>query len=151
MEEALRLGGAVRTISGRTRFLPGLLLGEVQMDGSWGPVPRGPDKWAFLSDYRRLLNTPIQGSAADLMVEAMLACNTYQHPRLVKLGHVNWTLVELAATMLAQIHDELVFRVPAENAEAARDEIKERMENAMKLSIPTTVDIHIVDHWGQAK
>ena len=141
LEDAIAAGGVVRTLHGRCRLLPGLLL---------DPDNRR-EKWEYLADFRRMLNTPIQGSAADLVIMAMLKCNPYPDRRLKKLGWFNELLFNLGVKMLAQVHDELVFMVPEENADEARDEIKRAMENAVTLNICTPVDIHIVDNWGQAK
>jgi DNA polymerase-1 len=134
-------GHVVRTVHGRVRKLPGLALNKENRH----------EKWAYLADERRMKNTPIQGSAADLVIMAMLRCNPEPHPDLIELGYVNWTLHELGVSMLAQVHDELVFMVPEENAEAALAEITTSMENALPLRIPTPVEAHIADNWGDAK
>ena len=53
--------------------------------------------------------------------------------------------------MLLQIHDELVFEVPASKAEALQDLVKTEMEAAMQLEVPVTVDIATGYHWLEAK
>ncbi len=130
----------VRTLHGRFRKLPGLGLDKKDYR----------EKWLYRADYRRMLNTPIQGSAADLVIMAMLRCNPEPLPNLLERRYVNWTLNKLGVKMIAQVHDELVFEVPEEHAEAARDEIDYAMSHAQKLLIPTPVDIHIVDCWADA-
>jgi len=131
----------VKTILGRPRILPGLAFDKNNKK----------EKWKYFEDERRLKNTVIQGTAADVVDMAMLKCNTFDHPDLRKEGWVNDTLKNLDCVMLAQVHDELVFEVPEENAEEALAEITRCMESALPLLIPTPVDAHIVDNWGEAK
>jgi DNA polymerase-1 len=82
---------------------------------------------------RQLVNTRIQGSAADLMKIAML--------RVYK------ALKNLDANMLIQIHDELVVEVREEQLEKAQEIIKEAMEKAVTFNIPTPVDMKVADRW----
>lgn len=110
--------GMVRTLTGRLRRFPNLL--------STNRVLR--------SDAQRAAkNTPIQGSAADILKLAMLSCEKVQDAR-----------------MIMTVHDELVFEVKEELAEKVGAELKERMEQAMKLSVPLDVNLGIGKTWGQA-
>lgn len=92
---------------------------------------------------REAVNSPIQGSAADITKAAMLAIES------------DPVCQELGVVIVNQIHDEIVCEVPAENAEAARARIKVLMEKPFygqqALIVPTPVDAKIVDSWDQAK
>jgi DNA polymerase-1 len=88
-------------------------------------------------DQRNAINTPIQGSAADLMKLAML--RVYDK---TKSG-------ELEAEMLLQIHDELLFELDAAEVERAAPLIRETMEQVMDLRVPLRVDIKIGENWEE--
>jgi DNA polymerase-1 len=90
---------------------------------------------------RTAINSVVQGSAADLIKLAMV--DIYR----VLRGAPAWGGVK----MLLQIHDELVFESPVEQAEATRAMIVERMESAMKLSVPLKVDASIAGNWFEGK
>lgn len=80
---------------------------------------------------RLAINTPIQGTAADIIKLAMISCQK----ALADNG--------LQAAMLLQIHDELVFELPPDEVEATRKVIKEAMENAYPLAVPLTVNLEV--------
>ena len=82
---------------------------------------------------------PIQGTAADILKLAMIAL----HAALPASG--------LRARMILTVHDELLFEVAREDAEAAEHVIRERMERAAELMVPLTVDIGIGENWHDAK
>ncbi|MFQ6117445.1 MAG: DNA polymerase I, partial [Candidatus Bipolaricaulia bacterium] len=88
-------------------------------------------------DQRNAINTPIQGSAADLMKLAML--HVYNE---VKAG-------ELKADPLLQIHDELIFELDESEVERAAPAIKTTMEGVMDLRVPLKVDIKVGDNWEE--
>ena len=81
------------------------------------------------SGERMALNTPIQGSAADILKKAMV--EIYK-----ELQEKN-----LKSKMLMQIHDELVFNVVKEEQEEVKSLVRNIMENTYKLSVPLKVDI----------
>lgn len=85
------------------------------------------------------MNTPIQGSAADIIKLAMIAA--YRRLREQKLR----------SRMLLQVHDELVLEVPAEEVEAVSAILRETMEQVVKLSVPLSIDIHKGKNWAEAK
>ena len=87
---------------------------------------------------RMAANTPIQGSAADLMKKAMI--------------DIDWKLRSsgLDCDMLLQVHDELVFEVAKADAGQASALIKRTMEEAMALSVPLVVDISMGRTWLEA-
>jgi len=85
------------------------------------------------------LNTPIQGSAADIIKLAMV--NIYRQLKLAGLK----------TKMILQVHDELVFEVPLEEKEIIEKLVKERMENVCSLSVPLKVHLAWGKNWAEAK
>ena len=83
-------------------------------------------------------NTPMQGSGADILKLAMLATSR----RLAAEG--------LPAAMLLTVHDELVFEVDPDRAEAIGVVVKEEMEHAYPLNVPLEVDLGIARSWADA-
>ncbi len=88
---------------------------------------------------RMAINTPIQGTAADLIKMAMIAISK----ELKNKG--------LKTKMVLQIHDELLFECPKEEIEDIKKIIKDKMESALPLSVPLTVDIRTGKNWAEAK
>jgi DNA polymerase I len=84
-------------------------------------------------------NTPIQGTAADLIKEAMLQVD--QGLQAAAPG----------SRLLLQVHDELVFEVPENRLEALRGFVVETMEGAMKLDVPLRVDTGTGASWYECK
>jgi DNA polymerase-1 len=87
---------------------------------------------------RLAINTPIQGTAADLIKKAMIDVD-----RAIKKSG-------LKTVMLLQVHDELVFEVPAEESEKARNLIRDEMETVWDLSVPLRVDMGSGRNWAEA-
>ncbi|PIW83624.1 MAG: hypothetical protein COZ96_02400 [Nitrospirae bacterium CG_4_8_14_3_um_filter_70_85] len=87
---------------------------------------------------RMATNTPLQGSAADIIKVAMIRLRD----RLATEG--------LAARLLLQVHDELVLEVPEAEVERTRALVVEVMATAAKLSVPLLVDIHAGATWDEA-
>ena len=87
---------------------------------------------------REAANTPVQGSAADLVKKAMLQVDR----EIREKG--------LPARMLLQVHDELVFEAVADRAAEAAARIREVMETAMELSVPLVAEAGIAPSWGKA-
>ncbi len=85
------------------------------------------------------MNTPIQGTAADVIKLAMVK----MAERLRK--------EKLKSRMLLQVHDELVFEVPLENWRRCSELVGEVMENAVQLNVPFKVDISYGNNWYEAK
>ena len=114
----------VSTIFGRSRFIPTI---------------NNANKNDQAAAERIAVNTPIQGSAADIVKMAMLKVNTALRKN------------PTGAKMLLQVHDELIFECP-DNQKAIDNTlklIKENMENAVKLSIPLRVSIEYGKNWGE--
>jgi DNA polymerase-1 len=119
-----RRTGVVRTLFGRRRLVPNLTSRNFQIKAA---------------AERETVNMPIQGTAADILKKAMIDL----HTALPQHG--------LRTRMILTVHDELLFEVPAEEADTARALVRERMENAVALNVPLTVDIGIADNWREAK
>jgi DNA polymerase-1 len=92
-----------------------------------------------LAAQRAATNTPLQGTAADIIKLAMI--------------EVQKQIAEqkLDTKMIMQVHDELVFEVPEKEKEPAAKMIKEKMEGVTKLAVPLTVDLSIGNNWREAK
>jgi len=91
------------------------------------------------SGERMALNTPIQGSAADILKKAMVEIYEEFRNRNLK------------SKMLIQVHDELVFNVLNDELEEVKKIVKEIMENTFKLNVPLKVDIEVGNNWYEAK
>jgi DNA polymerase I len=88
---------------------------------------------------RTAMNTPIQGSAADIIKKAMIDLSN----RLKKEN--------MKARMLLQVHDELILEAPKEEVERLQQIVPEVMENAVQLRVPLKVDYHFGPTWYDAK
>ena len=86
---------------------------------------------------RMAVNTIIQGSAAEIMKKAMIDIRSELVSR------------SLASRLLLQVHDELIFEVPESEQDAILTMVKEKMENAVKLSIPVKASLEIGKTWGE--
>jgi DNA polymerase-1 len=88
---------------------------------------------------RIALNTPIQGTAADIIKIAMIdVFNEFNKNNL-------------KSKMILQIHDELIINCYKDEEEIVKKIIKEKMENAFKLKVPLEVDIEVGNNWYDAK
>lgn len=88
---------------------------------------------------RTAMNTPIQGSAADIIKMAMNAVQQQLETQ------------QLKSRLLVQVHDELVLEVPADEREEVQAMLKDTMEHIVSLSVPLVVDIHYGKNWEEAK
>jgi DNA polymerase-1 len=122
VEEAQK-NGFVTTLMGRRRYLPELASSNTRIR-EFGE--------------RTAVNTPIQGTAADLIKIAMINI-----ARRLKQER-------LQAKMILQVHDELVFEVPKTQADATRALVTEEMANALELSVPIKVDCGVGTNWLEA-
>ncbi len=86
---------------------------------------------------RTAVNTPLQGTAADLIKLAMI--------------RIDQTLKGMQTQMLLQVHDELVLEAPPEEVERVRAMVKAEMESVRKLEVPLLVDVGVGDNWRDAK
>jgi DNA polymerase I len=112
--------GFVTTILGRRRYLPEIC---------------SPNQAIRQLAQRQAMNTPIQGSASDLIKCAMI----HVQAEIKKRG--------FAGRMLLQIHDELLFTVPEGELVDFAAMVKEKMENVLKLKVPVKVDVAAGKDW----
>jgi len=103
------------------------------------PELQHKDKLTQQAGRRIALNTPIQGSAADLMKKAMIDI----WREMKKRG--------LQSKMILQVHDELVFEVPDKEKDEVEILVKERMENVFRLKAPLKVHLSWGVNWAEAK
>ncbi len=123
LDEA-RTRGYVETLLGRRRYVPQI-------------TSRNPNDRAFAE--RIAVNMPIQGTQADMIKIAMVRI----HKRIAAEG--------LAARMILQVHDELVFEVPDEEVEAMRGIARDEMADALPLdNVPIVIEIGVGDNWLDA-
>ena len=114
--------GHVRTLLGRLRRLPDLRAKNFQVR---------------MEAERQAMNTPVQGSAADLIKKAMIDLHRELRRR------------QMRSRLILQIHDELLLEVPEAEAETARALVKEVMEGALQLDVPLVADASVGRNWAE--
>jgi DNA polymerase-1 len=119
LDEA-RKTGLVRTLFGRIRPIPDL-------------DSRNPNQRGFAE--RTAVNTPLQGTAADLIKLAMISLDR----KLTERG--------LKTRMVLQVHDELLFEVPLDETEEIEKLVRAEMEGVVKLEVPLVADLAFGDNW----
>jgi DNA polymerase-1 len=118
--EETRREQSVKTLFGRTRPIPDINSKNANMRG-------------FAE--RTAVNTPLQGTAADLIKIAMIRIDEELRGRKLK------------SRMLLQVHDELLFEVPADELALMRQLVREKMESVHKLSVPLLVELGVGPNW----
>jgi DNA polymerase-1 len=118
--DEVRRSGFTRTLFGRVRPIPEINASQAAMRG--------------LAE-RTALNTPVQGTAADIMKLAMIGTDR----RITEAG--------LRSKMILQVHDELLFEVPADEFNALKKLVREAMEQAHPLKVPLVVEIKSGPNW----
>lgn len=120
----------------KTAFDTGM---TITMTGRQRPIPEIRSTNAFIRSAaeRLAVNTPLQGSQADIIKMAMI--NIDKEIKKEKLG----------VHMILQIHDELIFELPKDQVDRASPIIKSIMENIVKLKVPLIVNINIGNNWGE--
>jgi DNA polymerase-1 len=118
--EAARREGSVRTMFGRMRPIPDI-------------ESRNPNQRGFAE--RTAINTPLQGTAADLIKLAMIALD-----RKLTEGR-------LGTRMVLQVHDELLFEVPSHETTEVEKLVREEMERVVTLSVPLIADLGFGPNW----
>ena len=121
LEEA-RQRGYVMTLLHRRRYLPDI---------------HSPTVAIRQATERMAVNTPLQGTAADMIKVSMIHIQN----RIEELG--------LSTRMIMQVHDELVFEVPEEELPKALPMIQNEMETVMDLSVPLKVSVHAGKNWAE--
>jgi len=122
-KDRARKDGYVETLLGRRRLLPDIHSGNNRLR-------------AF--QERVAVNTPIQGTAADLIKRAMIRI------------HGDLARTATGAMLLLQVHDELVLEVPEDNLQPVKDMVRAGMEGALELKVPLVVDMHTGRDWAEA-
>ena len=104
-------------------------------------IPQLKEKNKALREFgeRTAMNSPIQGSAADIIKIAMIKVNN-------ELKKNN-----LKTLMIAQVHDELVFDVPKDELEIVTKIVRETMESAVKLNVVLEASVEVGKNWFEAK
>jgi DNA polymerase-1 len=113
--------GFVRTILGRKRYLPDIKSHQAQ-----------------LKEFarRQAVNTPIQGSSADIIKAAMVNISREFKEKKIQ------------SRLIMQIHDELVFDCPEQELDKVKEIVRRQMENSIKLDVPLKVDIACGKNWS---
>jgi DNA polymerase-1 len=122
--EETRRTGVSKTLYGRLRQIPDI---------------NNRDFNARSFAERTAVNSPIQGTAADIVKIAMI--NIHRELREQ----------QMAAKIILQVHDELVLEAPEAEAEAASRLVREKMEGAAELLVPLKVDLNMADNWMDMK
>ncbi len=122
--------GYAETLFGRRRYLP-------EINSSVMQVRKNAERMA--------INTPLQGTAADMIKAAMVNIGK----QMAAIGGQIATNNLSEARMLLQVHDELLFEIKAEMVGKYAAELKEIMENVIKLKVPVVVDVSAGDNWGE--
>ncbi len=120
-KEKARKSGAAITMFGRKRPIP-------EINSSNGMIRSAAERLA--------VNTPLQGSQADIIKKAMIQID--HAIKKQNLGH-----------MILQIHDELLFELPDEHLKALEKTVTDIMENIVNLEVPLTVNIAVGKNWGE--
>jgi DNA polymerase-1 len=118
--EMTRREGSVRTLFGRIRPIPDI-------------ESRNPNSRGFAE--RTAVNTPLQGTAADLIKLAMIALDRKLAERKLK------------TRMVLQVHDELLFEVPRDEKDEIAVLVREEMEGVVKLNVPLVADLGFGPNW----
>jgi len=122
--EQVRKTQSVRTLFGRVRPIPDILSGNSNLRG-------------FAE--RTAINTPLQGTAADLIKLAMIRIDAALREK------------EFKTLMTLQVHDELLFDTPLDELDAVRALVREEMEHVVELSVPIVADVGVGPNWRDAK
>lgn len=125
MEETIRevrQRGYVETLSGRKRYIPELQASNAHIRAA---------------GERMAINTPIQGSEADIIKKAMIDLDE------------EFEKQDFKTKMILQVHDELLFEIPESEFRKAISVIKDKMENSFNLSVPIVVDLKVGKNWGE--
>ncbi len=123
IKAAAHRDGYVETLSGRRRYIAGI-------DSS--------DRMESQMAERMAVNTPVQGSAADLIKIAMIRIQ-----KRINAEH-------LPLKMMLQVHDELVFECPRDQVEPMSQMVKAEMEGAMQLKVPLVASVGFGENWLEA-
>ena len=124
IKEKAKADGYVKTLLNRIRFIPEI---------------KSSNFVARSFGERVALNTPIQGTAADIIKLAMVRV----YERMKKEG--------LKSQLVLQVHDELIIEAKKNEEEIVKNILKEEMENAVSLSLTLQADVGVGENWLEAK
>eukprot|EP01129_Flabellula_baltica_P003894 TRINITY_DN1362_c0_g1_i2.p1 TRINITY_DN1362_c0_g1~~TRINITY_DN1362_c0_g1_i2.p1 ORF type:complete len:669 (-),score=95.11 TRINITY_DN1362_c0_g1_i2:937-2943(-) len=122
--EECRIKGYVSTLLGRRRCIPEIYSSDTSKK---------------LAGERKIMNTICQGTGADICKRAMISI--FKHIKDTKSK----------TRLIIQLHDELVFEIPKDEIHSIAPIIKEKMENAVHLTVPFPVKMNVGTHWGSMK
>ena len=123
VSEGMRNGFAV-TLMGRRRYLP-------ELQSSKAPIRE--------FGKRAAMNTPVQGTAADIIKLAMVRVDEALRDQ------------RMQSRLILQVHDELLLECPPEEVEQAAAILRESMENVISLKVPLVAEVHQGENWAEAK
>jgi DNA polymerase-1 len=123
MLETATQQGYVTTLFGRRRHIAELSSHNTQTRGL---------------GERLAVNTPLQGTAADIIKKAMIDIHRWMQESQVK------------SRMILQVHDELIFEVPENEITLMKEKVAAMMEGVIQLKAPLTVDIGVAKNWAEA-
>ena len=118
--EETKKNGFTQTIMGRRRYVPGL---------------KEKNKTLYQAASRIAINSPVQGTSAELIKVAMLKINKVIKEKSLK------------ARIILQIHDELILELPIKESKIVEQLVKKEMENAAKWIVPLKIETHIGKNW----
>ncbi len=140
MEDTLAFGyenGYVETIWGRKRYIPELKVGN---------------RMIRAAGERAAVNHPVQGTAADMIKKAMVEIDKeLLAVSSSPLAANSQKPIAKSCQMILQVHDELLFECDPKSVKETAKMVKEKMENALKLSVPVIVDLKVGRNWGEMK
>ena len=134
MGEVLAQGyekGYVETLMGRRRYIPELA---------------SSNRVIKAAGERAAINHPIQGTSADMIKKAMVEISSVIASHVPE-RYVAWQ--SNSCQMILQVHDELLFECDPKTVKETARMVKDKMENALKLSVPVIVDLKVGLNWGE--
>ena len=137
MQKTLAFGienGFVETLWGRKRYMP-----ELKAD----------NHMIRSSGERAAINHPVQGTAADMIKKAMVEIEGELTVNSEQVTKKNSQLSTDNCKLVLQVHDELLFECDPKSLGEIAKMVKEKMENALKLSVPVIVDLKVGPNWGE--
>jgi DNA polymerase I len=124
LRESAEQNGHSITMFGRKRFLPDIY---------------SKNRTIKANAERVAINSPIQGTAADIIKMAMINIFNEMNGK------------DLKSKMILQVHDELIFEVPDNEVEIVKSLVRDKMESVVQLEIPLTVDVGVAENWYELK
>ncbi len=136
MSKTLEFGyehGYVETLWGRKRYIPELTASNHAIKAA---------------GERAAINHPVQGTAADMIKRAMVDISSVIASE-VSEARANALKQSSSCQLILQVHDELLFECSENSVREVAVMVKDKMENALKLSVPVVVDLKVGPNWGE--